>query len=89
MVGQYFSGTLQAHRVMDKFLCAKSQLYLEVATHRTLYLFDHRAQRVGVEVIIQNVYTQSKIIRHMKNTCKELRSRFYLLTDKANQQGNK
>ena len=57
MVGQYFSGTLQAHRVMDKFLCARSQLYLEVDPHITLYLFEHRAQRVGVEVIIQNVYT--------------------------------
>ena len=84
MVGQYLWGTLQTHRVMDEFLQTQFRQHPEVDPHITLYLFKHRAPQVEVSALKQRVEAQSKALNKMEKTCKELRDRFYSLTDKAN-----
>ena len=48
-----------------------------------IYLFEHRVPRLEVVALGKKVDIQNKLIRYMENTCKELRLRVYLLTDKA------
>ena len=74
---------------MNDFLHAHLQKNPEVTPHITLYLFKNRAPRVDVVALIKKMEIQSKNISHMENTCKELRLRVDLLTDKENLLGNK
>ena len=60
MVGQYLWGTLQSHRIMDDFLRAQFQKHPEVASHITLYLFEHRSPIVEVVALKQKVKVQAK-----------------------------
>ena len=73
---------------MENLLGSQLRQHLEVAPHITLYLFKHRALRVEVVSLKQKVEVQAKNINQMEKTCKELRSRVYLLTDKANRLSN-
>ena len=83
MVGQYFWGTLQAHRGMDDFLRTQLNQHPKVDTHITLYLFGHRDPQDEVLALIQRVEAQAKNINQMENTCKELQDRVNPLTEKA------
>ena len=89
MVGHYLWVTIQAHRVMDDLLRSQFRQHPEVAPHITLYLFKHRAPIVEVVALKQRVEFQDKTISQMDKTCKEVRLRVDLITDKANHLSNK
>ena len=65
MVGQYFLRTLEAHWVMDDFLRTQFFQHPEVATHITLYIFEHRAPQEVVLALKQRLEAQAKNINKM------------------------
>ena len=57
--------------------------------HITLYFFEHSYPWVEVSYLEQRVEAQAKTLNKMEKTCKELRDRVDLITEKVNILGKK
>ena len=69
---------------MDDLLWTHFHQHPEVAPHITLYLFEHRAHWVEVEVLKQRDEDKDKTLNQMDKTCKEVRATVDSIMEKAN-----
>ena len=87
-VGQYFWDAIQSHRVMAYFRDAGFHWHPSMAPSVVYHLFNHRSEKVGLDVLKANIQEQDNIMAKQSNDIKQMNYTLDSFQDKFKREKN-